>query len=113
MSNDKLKKLTIKESGLFYMQYRVNRYWHESKNAWHCSLYGENNPIHEVMVTEDLTNTSQYYAWFNNEKKDFEYIWGSELQTKMCFPYGTKVEEELGRGRLTRVNIEFIKVIKE
>jgi hypothetical protein len=49
---------------------------------------------------------SPYWAWWDEADQDFCMIFPSEVQVKMCFPYGHKVEEDLGRGKLTNVFIE-------
>ncbi len=113
MNNMNLRGLTIKEKGLFYMHVSKGLYWNESKNAWHCSLYDSVAPIHKVKITEDLSGKSQYWAWFENEKQDYEMVWPKKLLAEMCFPYGSKIEEDRGRGKLTCVNIEFVEIVKE
>lgn len=108
----KLRDTTITEKGIFFMTFRKNLYWHESKNAFHCSLYDDKSPVHKVKVTEDLTGLSKYHGWFDNEKQEFRMIWPEKQLVQMCFPYGHEIEEEKGRGKLTRLNIEFLEVVR-
>ncbi len=51
---------------------------------------------------------SPYWAWWDNEDQSFCMIFPSQVQVRMCFPYGYKIEEELGRGILTNVFVESI-----
>lgn len=112
-SERKLKDMNLREKGIFFMHLRDGFYRNESKNAWHCSLYNETAPIHKVMVFEDMTGKSNYWGWFDNETQDYQMIWPNKMLTEMCFPYGSKVEEENGRGKMTCLNIEFLEIIRE
>ena len=108
-----LMKMTIKEKGIFFMTFRKGIYWHESKNAFHCSLYDNVSPIHKVKVEEDSTGESKYYGWLDAETQEYRMIWCEKKLVEMCFPYGYKVEEEKGKGRLVRLKIDFIEVVNE
>jgi hypothetical protein len=62
-------------------------------------------PIVEVEVSIDENGT--YWGWFDNEDNTLHgcYIWIHPSLTEMCFPYGTKVEEERGRGKKVKLSV--------
>ena len=108
-----LMKMTIKEKGIFFMTLRNDLYWHESKNAFHCSLYDSVSPMHKVKVEEDFTGKNEYYGWFDNSTQDYRMIWCKKQLVEICFPYGYKIEEEKGKGRLVPLKISFIEVVNK
>lgn len=56
-----------------------------------------------VEVREDPEG--DHYAWWDNEHASFKFLWWNKMSVEICFPYGTKVEEERGRGKLCRVHV--------
>lgn len=56
-----------------------------------------------VEICEDPDGT--HYAWWDNDSQRFHYLWWDKMFVEMCFPYGTKAEEERGRGQLCRVSV--------
>lgn len=48
------------------------------------------------------------YAWayWNEAKKEYRFIWPSEQCVRMCSPDGFKSDEAEGRGKVMRVKIE-------
>lgn len=49
---------------------------------------------------------SEYWAWWDSEHGRFEFVYQRKFLVDMCFPYGTKAEEERGKGRLLNVSVE-------
>lgn len=88
-----------------------------------ASLYGdkvEDIIEVEVSIDEDQTvppspqndpkaNEPDYWAWWDADKKRFGLIFGKHFLLNMCFPYGMKSEEERGRGKAYRVNVNLVK----
>lgn len=62
--------------------------------------------IFKVSLREvEAGEKSQYWAWFENGVKRFNICYPRKEAVEMCFPYGHKVEEEKGRGRLVNVSV--------
>lgn len=72
-------------------------------------MHGLDEPIVEVRVREwqDGDPPSPYWGWIDAEEPDrYIFVWPSEGQLNMCFPYGPEVEEERGRGRKVHLVVE-------
>ena len=67
-----------------------------------CRVCGPNADIKEVNVTENPAG--DYYGW-KDKNGEIEFIWPSEAQRDMCFPYGPKVEEDKGTGVRVRLSV--------
>lgn len=70
---------------------------------WWVELHGLEEPLVEVLVTEDPEGP--YYGWLETGEEQPSMIWPSKIQFTMCFPYGPKVEEERDKGVSLRFNI--------
>lgn len=70
----------------------------------YVELHGMKEPIVEVLLTEDPNGP--YYGWLETGKETPHFIWPSEGQLDMCFPYGLKAEEEHGKGVPLRFSIQ-------
>lgn len=63
----------------------------------------------EVIVREAKSDETQtHYSWWNKKDEKFTLIFYSKLQVETCFPYGSKIEVELGHGEICRVVVEII-----
>jgi hypothetical protein len=49
-----------------------------------------------------------HWAWQDTGSEEFVMIQPSFPAFKVCFPYGYKVEEEAGKGKMVRVVVEVI-----
>ncbi len=77
------------------------------------AMYGSGNIVKVRVSLEKNPTKNSYWAWYHHkelpyhEKDEFGliiYAWRQAVE--MCFPYGTKIEEEHGRGKIVRVKIE-------
>jgi len=76
------------------------------------SVYG-NHPCFEVKVREvKKDEESLYWAWKDFKEKKYRHIFPTKNQVEMCFPYGSKIKEEKGEGKLVNLLIEEVKEIK-
>jgi len=71
----------------------------------------------EVSIAEDQTvppppqkdpnvKETDYWGWWDNERKRFSLILRKHFLLNMCFPYGMEAEEERGKGKAYRVNVK-------
>lgn len=77
-------------------------YFHASPDKWWVELHGMDEPIVRVSVRERLPTDppSDYWGWLDAKEPDrYIFVWPSEMQLDMCFPYGPKAEENRGHGR--------------
>ena len=49
--------------------------------------------------------TSDAFAWWDEEKKEFCHVYSSKFCVKMCFPDNGKKDTELGLGKIVPVTI--------
>ena len=89
-----------------YMQLENGVWWHDANHPDLCKMYSPGLPVHKVEVIEGAIEGEQYHAWWENKDNCFIMIWPRKSLVEMCFPYGTKPEEELGRGFLLPVTIK-------
>ena len=69
-------------------------------------LYGD-CPIHRVRVTliED-NHDGMYWGWLATDSKCPSMIYDARQLVEICFTYGTKCEEELGRGKVVGLLVD-------
>jgi len=82
-------------------------------NVMTCQMHDQGAaPVFEILVRESLLGEPTYYwAWWNNQENEFEFVYGHRDLVNMCFPYGTTIEEKQGRGHLLPVIVEEIRRI--
>ncbi len=97
-------------------------YHHFGVNELNACLYGdkvEDIVEVEVSLAEDQAippppqhdtkvNEPDYWGWWDAKKEKFSLIFGKHFLLEMCFPYGTKIEEERGNGKAYRINVKLI-----
>ena len=61
--------------------------------------------LHSNQSEKDMKRAVDYHGWLDFENNVLRHVWGSRGQTAMCFPYGSKTEEEKGSGILLRLKL--------
>ena len=75
-----------------------------------CRLPEEmSRPMLEVEVSERTEAPGCYWAWWDEEHQRFDFVYPHKGLVEICFPYGTKVEEGQGRGKLLPVNVKVMR----
>lgn len=72
-------------------------------------IHGFPQPIVTLRIRErrDGDPPSNYYGWLATDRPgEYQFVWPSEGQLEMCFPYGSKSREELGYGRKVNLIVE-------
>lgn len=64
-------------------------------------------PVVRVRVTED--NAGSHWAWWNAERGEHMFVYDWRGKVDMCFPYGPKAEEDLGRGKVVHVRVDVLR----
>ena len=67
-----------------------------------CKAYRSDAEIVRVRVT--LDENGELYGWHEYASDDVSMIYAQRAATEMCFAYGSRVEEERGRGKLVRLS---------
>jgi len=67
-------------------------------------------PVFEVVVTEGV-DPEGYWGWWDSERQMFNIVFFKKLLVEVCFPYGSKAEEDRGRGKLLPVNVQVIRKV--
>ena len=65
-------------------------------------------PILSCLVTEAKETPDSYWAWWDEKDQRFTMIFHGRPLLECCFPYGSKIEEEHGKGKVTPVAITLI-----
>lgn len=72
-------------------------------------IHGFDDPIVTVRARERVESDppSPYYGWLATDRPDrYDFVWPSEGQLEMCFPYGSRAEADRGRGRKVNLIVE-------
>lgn len=89
-------------------------YFYASPNEWWVKLHGSEDPTVTVRIRERKPEDppSNYWGWLSFRKEEdtskYLFVWPSEVQIDMCFPYGPKAEEARGHGRKVNLIVEEI-----
>jgi len=69
--------------------------------------------VYRVIVTpfEGHEDDALYWAWWDEKRQEFQFVYYHKNLVKMCFTYGVKVCEERGDGKLLPVQVEIIDTI--
>lgn len=85
-------------------------YWHfyPTLHVYTVGLMGFGPEEVDPVLVRDLREgeESPYWGWWDNKHEEFCLVYPREMLTEMCFPYGTKAEEERGKGQLVNVWVE-------
>lgn len=69
-------------------------------------MCGLDHPIDKVRLT--TAHDGEQWAWWDASEHAHTIVYQDEYLVEMCFPYGSKAEEERGRGKVVRVRVERI-----
>lgn len=76
---------------------------HVGDKKW-VELHLLKDPIIPVKVVID--EKGSYYGWLENGKNKPCMIYHAKRLLDMCFPNGTKAEEQRGRGKVIRLSVK-------
>lgn len=80
-------------------------------NPWGTQQYGHDR-IFEVLVREPKPGeTPRYWSWWNEKEQRFTFTWRFDGLLEMCFAYGTRAEEERGRGKKIQTVVDLVREI--
>lgn len=84
-----------------------------------ASLYGhKEDEIIEIKITvaadqtkpsfeqQQKNKNADYWGWWDDVDKKMSFIHPQLFILNMCFPYSYEAEEERGRGKALRINVE-------
>ena len=76
---------------------------------WWVEIHALPQPIVEVNVIEVASEdpVATHWGWIETSLRETDpvMIWPREGLFEMCFPYGSKVEAERGKGRVVRLTV--------
>lgn len=68
-------------------------------------------PIYETEVSAG-DDPNGYWGWWDAERQEFCFVFVKRLLVEVCFPYGSKAEEERGRGKLMPVRVTILRKVE-
>ena len=71
-------------------------------------LYDDEKPVFKALVEECEEAPDCYWSWWEEKDQEFQFTAYWKGAVEMCFPYGTKVEEDRGNGRLLPVKVTIL-----
>ena len=90
---------------LFCQRADDGTYCHFAPHPIVVRMYGSKREIFGATVIEAADETSGYWAWWDNERAEFMFVYPHRSLVEMCFTYGSAIEEKHGRGLLLPVTI--------
>ena len=70
-----------------------------------------NTDIYEIDIKEARSNEdTPYWGWLYPDGK-ISMVFHSKILVEVCFTYGTKIEEEAGKGKLIQIVINEIGLV--
>lgn len=82
-------------------------YAHFCQHVFTLRMYNKEAKPLVAEIVEDPNG--DYCGWWDNEAGEFHHIYPSPQLTEMCFPYGSKVEEDRGRGHKLPVRVTILR----
>lgn len=90
-------------------------YTNASPNKWWLDLFGSKDPVVALNIRERLPTDppSTYWGWLDHKDPGkYLFVWRDPDLFEMNFPYGSKVEEDKGKGRRVNLVVAEIPAIK-
>lgn len=81
----------------------LSNFYSNIKSAEMCLSKGDK--VVQVCVSEDKHENPEYYGWLDLKDNQYCYIYSQLFMVSMCFPYGSRVEEEKGKGKLVGIKV--------
>lgn len=69
------------------------------------------NPILQVEVSEGMDTPGTYWAWWDEQDQAFQFVNANKMGVEICFAYGSRAEEERGKGKLLPVSIKILEKV--
>ena len=96
----------MRTSSLWCQRDEKGRPVHFANHPEVSRMYDPALPVHAARVTEAENKPDCYWAWWDQERGSFMFVYPARSLVEMCFHYGTRVEERRGKGHLLPVAIE-------
>jgi hypothetical protein len=88
----------------------VYEHFYKSAIQMRMCMGKEPEPIYLVRIEE--VKDGAYYGW-KDPDGNYSMIYPSEVQFRICFPYGVEDEEARGRGKAVRLRIVKTGIVEE
>ena len=59
----------------------------------------------QELPADEIQMEVDYWGWYDERQQRFTLIFPKRFLLNMCFPYGMKAEEDLGRGKSYRLQV--------
>lgn len=83
-------------------------HFYPSRKAYAVCGVAESDAIRVRLTVIEDDNTALYYGWYCAQNKRLSMIFHARMLVEMCFAYGSRVEEDRGRGRLVALRVDRI-----
>lgn len=90
-----------------YAHPRNGTYWYIGHTEFFVRLHDviEVQPVEVVEATD-----GSYFGWLDFQDQKYHFVWPSEAQRDMCFPYGPAFDEQRSKGRRVRLSVTPVQV---
>ena len=79
---------------------------HISRSLRTTKQFGK-GPYYKLIFKEAVKpETNNYRGWKISREETYRFIHPLKVGIEICFPYGTKAEEEKGKGKLVELVLE-------
>lgn len=93
----------MKKTILYAHKYSSGEYRHFYPDTKDFISWSGKRPIMKVEVVEDPNG--DYWDWWHFENESFSMVYQNIDQFEMCFPRGSSIEAEKGRGLRLQVSV--------
>ena len=96
---------------IFYAHKNENQKFESISSIKKVTQYSGNpqDKIYRVRIKEaESDDKAEYWGWNDFENKEYDYIWGSKLQTRMCSGDYFHSAEKEGKGKVVPLILEEI-----
>ena len=77
-----------------------------SRKAYAVCGVRETDAIRVRLTVVEDTGAALYYGWYDAKDQRLSMVFHARKLVEMCFPYGSRAEENCGRGRLVALHVE-------
>lgn len=104
-TNRKIDKTSRKDVFLFINEtLDIVRYTFPGEKVYILNFIESPEP--SSRIAESMNLSSSYFAWKSFEQERYLYLSHWKGGVEICFPYGSRIEEDSGRGKIVLLSLD-------